>query len=45
MKRALMEFVVEGVDTTIPFHLKLMENEDFINGTFDTSFLDKTKLL
>ncbi|WP_100399705.1 acetyl-CoA carboxylase biotin carboxylase subunit [Bacillus sp. FJAT-44742] len=45
MKRALMEFVVEGVDTTIPFHLKLMENEDFVNGTFDTSFLDKTKLL
>ncbi|WP_018921557.1 acetyl-CoA carboxylase biotin carboxylase subunit [Salsuginibacillus kocurii] len=41
MKRALGEFVVEGVDTTIPFHLKLMEHEKFKSGDFDTKFLEK----
>ena len=40
MKRALEEFVVEGIQTTIPFHKVLMNNEDFINGNFDTSFLN-----
>ncbi|KAA9339571.1 acetyl-CoA carboxylase biotin carboxylase subunit [Hymenobacter busanensis] len=40
MKRALSEFVVEGVKTTIPFHLKLMDNEDFKAGNFTTKFLE-----
>nr|WP_262904719.1 acetyl-CoA carboxylase biotin carboxylase subunit [Hymenobacter lucidus] len=40
MKRALSEFVVEGVKTTIPFHLKLMDNPDFKAGNFTTAFLE-----
>mgnify|MGYP006280442957 CR=1 FL=1 len=40
MRRALDEFVVEGVDTTIPFHQQLMRDERFLNGNFDTRFLD-----
>ena len=45
MHRALGEFVVEGVKTTIPFHIKLMENEDFRNGNYTTKFLETHKLL
>ncbi|TWI57168.1 acetyl-CoA carboxylase biotin carboxylase subunit [Halalkalibacter nanhaiisediminis] len=41
MKRALSEFVVEGVDTTIPFHLRLLDHEIFTSGEFDTKFLEK----
>jgi len=41
MKRALSEFVVEGVHTTIPFHEKLMDHEVFKSGDFDTKFLEK----
>ncbi|GAB3824796.1 acetyl-CoA carboxylase biotin carboxylase subunit [Hymenobacter jeollabukensis] len=40
MKRALSEFVVEGVKTTIPFHLKLMDDEEFKAGNFTTKFLE-----
>jgi acetyl-CoA carboxylase biotin carboxylase subunit len=40
MKRALSEFVVEGVKTTIPFHLALMDNQNFKDGNFTTAFLD-----
>ncbi len=40
MKRALQEFVIEGVKTTIPFHLKLLNHEKFIEGDFNTKFLD-----
>ena len=40
MKRALEEFIIEGVKTTIPFHLKLMEDETFINGGVTTKFLE-----
>lgn len=40
MKRALGEYIIEGVKTTIPFHLKLMENEDFNNGNFTTKFME-----
>ena len=39
MQRALDEFIVEGVKTTVPFHQKLMKNEDFKNGNFHTGFL------
>lgn len=41
MKRALSEYVIEGVKTTIPFHQKVMENKSFIEGVFDTSFIEK----
>ncbi|GAB7386828.1 acetyl-CoA carboxylase biotin carboxylase subunit [Bacillaceae bacterium] len=41
MKRALSEFVIEGIHTTIPFHLNVLSHEDFVNGQFDTKFLDK----
>ena len=40
MKRALSEFVVEGVKTTIPFHLALMDDEQFKAGNFTTKFLE-----
>lgn len=40
MKRALSEMVIEGLKTTIPFHLRLMDNEIFKSGKFSTSFLD-----
>ncbi|MET1030087.1 acetyl-CoA carboxylase biotin carboxylase subunit [Domibacillus tundrae] len=40
MKRALSEFVVEGVHTTIPFHQKLLEHDVFISGDFNTKFLE-----
>ncbi|MDQ3291775.1 MAG: acetyl-CoA carboxylase biotin carboxylase subunit [Bacteroidota bacterium] len=40
MKRALSEFVVEGVKTTIPFHLKMMDDENFKTGNFTTKYLD-----
>ncbi len=40
-KRALEEFTVEGIKTTIPFHLKVLEDERFISGNFDTGFLEK----
>jgi acetyl-CoA carboxylase biotin carboxylase subunit len=40
MKRALEEFVIEGIKTTIPFHIKLMDNETFKSGKFTTKFLD-----
>ncbi|PIB34279.1 acetyl-CoA carboxylase biotin carboxylase subunit [Reichenbachiella sp. 5M10] len=40
MKRALEEFVIEGVKTTIPFHIKLMEDEIFKSGQFNTSFME-----
>jgi acetyl-CoA carboxylase, biotin carboxylase subunit len=40
MKRALGEYIIEGVKTTIPFHLKLMDNEDFNKGNFTTKFME-----
>jgi acetyl-CoA carboxylase, biotin carboxylase subunit len=40
MKRALQEFLIEGVLTTIPFHLKLMDDEKFKSGIFNTGFLE-----
>ena len=40
MKRALQEFFIDGVKTTIPFHLKLMDDETFKSGKFNTSFLE-----
>ncbi|OCA86338.1 acetyl-CoA carboxylase biotin carboxylase subunit [Pradoshia sp. D12] len=40
MKRALSEFVVEGIETTIPFHLRLMNHDVFVSGDFNTKFLE-----
>ncbi len=44
MNRALDEFVIEGIKTTIPFHKKLIAHPDFISGNFDTGFLDRVDL-
>ncbi|HEX6922641.1 MAG TPA: acetyl-CoA carboxylase biotin carboxylase subunit [Bacillales bacterium] len=44
MKRALDEFVVEGVDTTIPFHIRLLNHEKFVGGDFNTKFLEEYPL-
>jgi acetyl-CoA carboxylase, biotin carboxylase subunit len=44
MHRALSEYVIEGVKTTIPFHLQLMQNEDFRKGNFTTKFLESFKM-
>jgi acetyl-CoA carboxylase biotin carboxylase subunit len=45
MKRALEEFVVEGVFTTIPFHLQLLQNEVFVKGHYNTKFLEEHELV
>jgi len=41
MKRALSEFVIEGVKTTIPLHLKILDNEHFLSNNYSTSFIEK----
>lgn len=41
MYRALDEFVIEGIKTTIPFHKKMMLNKDFISGNIDTKYLER----
>ena len=40
MKRALDEFYIEGVKTTIPFHRQLMDNADFLAGNYTTKFME-----
>jgi len=45
MHRALTEYVIEGVKTTIPFHLQLMKDERFRSGDFNTKFLESFTLL
>ncbi len=44
MLRALREFVIEGVETTIPFHIQLLQDERFRAGDFDTRFLESFTL-
>lgn len=41
MYRALDEFIIEGIKTTIPFHKKMMLNKDFIAGNIDTKYLER----
>ncbi|MEN3044394.1 MAG: acetyl-CoA carboxylase biotin carboxylase subunit [Candidatus Hydrothermales bacterium] len=41
LKRALEETIIEGIHTTIPLHKKIIEDKDFIEGNFDTNFLEK----
>ncbi len=40
MRRALDEFIIEGIKTTIPFHAQLMEHPDYINGNYTTKFME-----
>ena len=44
MSRALSEYVIEGIKTTIPFHLQLMQDENFRKGNFTTKFMDTFQL-
>ena len=44
MERALNEFIIEGIKTTIPFHQKLMKNEQFIKGNYTTKFMDSFEI-
>lgn len=44
MERALSEYIIEGVKSTIPFHQQLMQNEDFRKGNFTTKFMETFKL-
>ncbi len=41
MARALDEYIIEGIKTTIPFHKRIMANKDFIEGNIDTQFIEK----
>jgi acetyl-CoA carboxylase, biotin carboxylase subunit len=41
MKRALEEYKIEGVETTIKFHEKVLENEEFKSGNYSTNFIEK----
>ncbi len=45
MQRALDEFIIEGIKTTIPFHQRLIQRPEFIAGNFDTGFLERIDLL
>ena len=40
MRRALDEYIIQGVKTTIPFHQKLMQDPKFIEGDFTTKFME-----
>ena len=44
MKRALDEFVIEGIKTTIPFHRKLMDDPKYISGLYTTKFMYSFKM-
>ena len=44
MKRALDEFVIEGIKTTIPFHRKLMDDPKYISGDYTTKFMDSFEM-
>ncbi|WP_220760875.1 acetyl-CoA carboxylase biotin carboxylase subunit [Flavobacterium sp. UMI-01] len=44
MRRALDEFVIEGIKTTIPFHRQLMDHPDYIAGNYTTAFMDSFKI-
>lgn len=44
-KRALGEFIIDGIDTTIPFHMNLLKNDDFINNNYNTNFLAENDIM
>jgi len=41
MRRALDEFIIEGIKTTIPFHKKVLSDPDFLQGDFNTGFVER----
>jgi acetyl-CoA carboxylase biotin carboxylase subunit len=41
LRRTLLEFVVDGVDTTIPLHLEIIGNKDIVDGNYDIHWLEK----
>ncbi len=43
IQRALNEFIIEGIKTTLPFHMKILDDPDFLKGNFNTGFLEKNK--
>jgi len=45
MARALSEYIIEGVETNIPFHKEVMKNKEFIKGKMSTNFIEKNELL
>jgi acetyl-CoA carboxylase biotin carboxylase subunit len=45
MRRALDEFVIEGIKTTIPFHRQLMDDPRYIEGDYTTAFMDTFKMI
>ena len=44
MKRALDEFYIEGIKTTIPFHRQLMDEPDYVSGNYTTKFMESFKM-
>ena len=44
MKRVLEEFTIEGVATTKPFHLRMLSEPDFVEGRFDTEYVNRTNI-
>ncbi|MCD2136910.1 acetyl-CoA carboxylase biotin carboxylase subunit [Salinicoccus halitifaciens] len=44
-KRALGEFIIDGIDTTIPFHMNLLKNDDFITNNYNTNFLAENDIM
>ncbi len=44
MKRALSEFIIEGIHTTIPFHLQVLNDDTYVSGDFNTKFLEHFKI-
>jgi acetyl-CoA carboxylase biotin carboxylase subunit len=44
MKRALDEFYIEGIKTTIPFHRQLMDEPDYVAGNYTTKFMESLKM-
>ena len=41
LRRALSEYVIDGLETTIPLHLRLMAETDFVNGDYDIHWLER----
>ena len=44
MKRALDEFIIEGIKTTFPFHRQLIDDEDYISGNYTTKFMEEFEI-
>jgi acetyl-CoA carboxylase biotin carboxylase subunit len=41
MRRALEEYVIEGIKTNIPFHKRVLDHQGFLNGRYDTRIVDQ----